>query len=291
MYNMDSIHFQPTNLSELLRTRFEKGEIKASLPITIASDLQNKPLFYSKDELDGRMFNPHPMLFDSVGNSMPAPKNIVPVNLFDSFSYNAVDIFQLFYIEKGVLKSYVPFVSPKMSVTTSSGIFLGCSNYFSTGFNYSAHYKPRQSSKVIFISQTKKMILQDSMYWSGKLKELYGRNLIRTLWPYIMNKKLDIISPGSNSKLAIEDIIKDIALNDPARNPSYDEMLLMNIINPYTEKLTQSYITSLEVVQDWYYDQTKNIVFNKVRELHVIMRPWKTGDEGKAPAAVFKILF
>jgi hypothetical protein len=295
MYNMDSIHFKGQNLSELLRTKFEKKEIKATLAIEIIPPLNQKIIFYSKDEIDFQLFHQHDVpMFDSLGNLIkqtPEQKKSIPFNLFDNGSYNVVDMCQLFYIEHGILKSYVPFVSPKISITTSNGIFLGYSNYFSTCFNYSHHYKPRSGNKVIFLSQTKKMILQDSMYWSGKLKELYGRDLIRTLWPYLLNKKLNIANVETNKKLAIEDIIKDVALNDPARNPSYDSMLLMNIINPYTENLTLSHITSLEVVQDWFYDQTKNIVFNKVRELHVNMRPWKTGDEDKAPAAVFKILF
>jgi hypothetical protein len=295
LYNMDSIHFKEKNLSELLRTRFTKGEIKASLAILNAGQLNGKPVLYSKDEIDHRLFHPHDMpMYDSLGNIIKqstGQENSIPSNLFDSTSYNAVDIFQLFYIEKGVLRSYVPFVSPKMSITTSTGIFLGCTDYFSTCFNYSHRYKPRSGNKVVFLSQTKKMVLQDSMYWSGKLKEFYGRDLVRTLWPYLLNKKLAIADVETNKKLAIEDIIKDVALNDPSRNPNYDSMLLANIISPYTEHLTLSYITSLQVVQDWFYDQTKNIVFNKVLELHVYMKPRKTEDEGKAPTAVFKILF
>src|ERR1700749_4732307 len=158
--------------------------------------MKGMPGFFSLDEINHDLFHPHEMkMYDSLGNEMkmpPAYDKSIPQNLFDSNSYNLVEANQLFYIEQGKLYSYIPFVSPKMSINTSTGIFLGLSNYFSTSFNYSYNYKPKHKNKLVSLGQTKRLVLQDSMYVSGKLKELYGRDLIKTLWPYIMNEKLKL---------------------------------------------------------------------------------------------------
>ena len=102
-YNIDSIRFQEKNLNEILRKRYSKAEIKVTQPIIFIQQLAIKPVFYPKDELDQQIFHPHDIpMFDSLGNKIPIDsneQNRIPENLFDSISYNAVEVFQLFYLE------------------------------------------------------------------------------------------------------------------------------------------------------------------------------------------------
>lgn len=295
IYNIDSVHFLQTNLSEILRTRFNNNEIKAAFPVDIMLPGDHQYQLYPAAKLNKEIFHPHDMrIIDSVGNAAEAvdpQENNPPARYFDPVSFNVAEVVQVLFIRDGKLSSYVPFVSPKMSIATSSGIFLGLSNYFSSSFNYSYKTRPSRRKNLIPLSQTKRFILQDSTYRSINLKSMYGRGLVASLWPYIIKEKLKIFDANTGKSFSIDSLIKDFALNDPNRYQPGDSILYTRYRNDYTDKLPLSYINKLEIVQDWFYDKKKNMVFNTTLELRIHMRPWKKEQGVDPEGIVFKIPF
>lgn len=285
-YNSDSFYFNKAGLNDLLVKRLANKEIKASLPIAARSAEINNIQNLLKDSIDKLILTDgHKVipLYDSNGN-------VIKANIFQKESnasiYNITEVTQILFIEKGVLKSYVPFVTPTLPLFLSSGKYLGESYYFNTAYNFKHNYKLRKRHKVIFLEQTNKPLQLKPSDEENGLKELYGKNLIETLWPYIMENKIDVISKDGKKLMAAADLNNTSGISGIALIPLYDSVNAVYTYKSEYSKLTPAVFTHAVLVQDWYYNQTKNIVFNKIKEMYLY-----TDDDSKTASPVLRLVF
>ena len=72
--------------------------------------------------------------------------------------------------------------------------------------------------------------------------------------------------------------------------PLYDSINRVFRYDTFIRPLKPKDFTDIILVQDWYYNKTKNIVFNQVRELHLVVdRDSLNGKKKKV--TVLKLLF
>jgi hypothetical protein len=270
-----NIRFERPALNKILLSRYEKNEIKAS-QYTWSS---TRHPYLPKNSLDEIIFNPHG---DRPGGKGPD---------FDTASFTMTDVTQVFYIEKGKLKSYTAWVSPLIPIITSSGKYLGDGGYFSTCFNFKYNYSPGKRTAPLFLSQTRLILKPDSIGTLQRLKELYGRNLVQTLWPYIINGDIEVYSAETNSRLNKDEINTYLVKKTNLPAPVYDTAAATTGFQLPEMSFDPKNIIKLELVQDWYYEQKENLVYNKIREMYLYaLIPVSEEDQGK-PAPLLKIVF
>lgn len=259
--------------NNMLIKRFEKKEIKASMPVLHGLIDIGVIKFISKDSLDGiKLYSERepaqPDVINTPLSDMSKYRGVrVPV---DSSENSLTAVYEILYIEKGKLKSYQPFLSPRIiKVLTRSGIVLGLTDYFSTCFSsdYSAEYDGKSACK--FLSQTTRRFKTDSVNTEDKLKETYGRNLVETLWPYVMKDKFKIYSFEKKKNIKATEIrhLREY-LQVPV--PRFDSLGKMEA-SPFADaEVNPSIFKYADIVQDWYYDVKKNRLVSKVKELILV---------------------
>jgi hypothetical protein len=202
------------------------------------------------------------------------------------------NITQIIYVDNKTLKTYVPWVSPEIiPVITSSGIYLGLNEYFSSCFNFKYNYRPAEKNKISFLSESKKMIRLDTIEVGNKLKELYGRNLIETIWPYILEGNIKVYSIDRNKKLTPKELQDTLICPGRLPVPLYDSIGNISSYVILSEDLSPKFFTAIELVQEWYYDHTTNIVFNKITEAYLYAKKWFESIQEKDPSPILKIVF
>jgi hypothetical protein len=289
----DTVRFEKYDLNKILLLRLVKNEIKASLPTYSGISDANHIGYISKDSIDKMLLYPACILpiYDSSGLTIGNKEKMEPYKI-DTFAYTLTDITQILYIENGELKSYIPWISPRIiPVSTSMGVLLGNSDYFSSCFNFTYNLKSDKQNKKIFLSQTKRRIRLDTIESGNRLKELYGRNLIAALWPYVLNGKLPIFSIGKNKRLDSDKLDSFILSKDAAHRFLYDTAGIKIGEEYYNEAPLQFYIKEVELIQNWYYDYNENLVFCKIPELVIFSNHWMDGHETKESSPILKIVF
>ena len=289
-YINDTIRFQKINLNKLLFSRLVKNEIKISLPVGSGSHEANQIRYLNKKSIDEKLLYQKNQItiFDSLGNMIDKIQSVAVK--IDTNTFTLTDATQILYVENGLLKTYTPWVATMRPVTTSTGIYLGEGDFFSTCFNFNYAYQAPKQNKILFLSQSKRKMRLDSFDVRSKLKELYGRNLIQTLWPYILKNKIEVFEYAKKRKLKTEDLTTDLVNEVKIEVPIYDSTGNQVGTKFVQEPLSPDVFTSMELVQDWYYDQTKNIVFTKIKEM--ILYISKSNNDGlEEPVPVIKLVF
>ena len=288
-YINDTIRFEKTNLNKILLERLAKDEIKASLPAGSGNEEANHIRYQKKKEIDRIKFHVNEVAaFDSEGN-MIGVKYVVP--RFDTASFTLTHATQILYVEKGRVKSYVPWVSAMIPVVTSSGIYLGDGDYFSSCFNFQFNYIAGKQNKIRFLAQSRRMLSLDSFDIRSKLKELYGRNLVQSLWPYILKNRFVLFDVGKNNILKAEELDFYLVNEQKITVPVYDVDGNVTGSKPVSQPLSPDVFTKAELIQNWFYDQTRNIVFNYCMEMILYAKKWtSTGEEPEA-SPILKIVF
>jgi hypothetical protein len=291
-YANDTLRFEKTDLNKLLIRRFSKNEIKSSLSVYSSIEEANHISYLLKPQLDSLVlytFGCTMPVLDSngitVGIKIKSPEPYIP----DTLSLGLTDITQILYIENGKLRSYIPWVSPRIiPIATSTGISLGNSDYFSSCFNFKYNYQWYNQDKNLFLSHTKRILRVDTVEVENKLKELYGRNLVETLWSYILENKYALYLPENNQKLFADDITTDLI--EKLTVPIYDS--LGNATGKFVKQpINPKIFTAAELEQDWYYDYTRNIVFNKIKALHLYAKKWTPKSNTAKSSPILKIVF
>ncbi len=290
VYANDTISFEKSELNKILAARYAKNEIKASLAVASGTARANSIIYLHKDKLDRNIQGAGTMIpvYDSTGNLIRTDISYYTIN---ADSFKTTGITQILYIENGALKSYIPWVAPKMPVTTSSGIFLGYRDYFCTAFNFKYQNLQGPNNKILFLSETKKTVKTDSVNPENKLKELYGKNLVQTLWPYILYNKFKIYDIANNKQIKATDISTDLTNSEKLSIPVYDSM--GNYIKDvfYKEPLKPNIFTLAELTQKWYYNYSQNLVFNRITAISLYTKKWTAIGEDKEASPVLKIVF
>lgn len=288
-YINDTTRFENINLNKILLLRLAKNEIKASLPVGSGTSQAGQIKFSTKKEIDAIKFRSDEVaIFDSLGNMIRTEHRSPGI---DTSSFTLTDVTEILYIENGQLKTYVPWVATMLPVVTSTGVYLGEGDYFSTCFNYNYKYRSPKKNRITWLAKTKRKINLDSFEVRNKLKELYGRNPVQTLWPYILQNKITILDYEKNSRLNPEKLTTDLINEDKIAVPVYDSTGRVVGRQEKSYELNPQSFTSMELVQDWYYDQTGNIVFTSIREIYLYAKKWLANEEVSEPRPILKIVF
>ncbi len=282
-YASDTVNFTSADLNNLLLKRINKNEIKASKPVESRTSDADKITYSPLDSIDQAFYGDRiDILMDSTGTQYFLKRDIPEK---DSSNFMRTEVTQILYIEKGKLKSYIPFVTPTLPVyMMSSGRYIGERFYFTSCFNYTYNSKPRNKSKLIFLTQTKKMISLTKAQKTDQLKELYGQNLIEAIWSYVLNNELDVFAIKDNLKLKPEESEISLAINEPVLIPVYDSVgsVISYVVSPKPIDLKS--FTAVQLLQDWHYDHKRNKVYSNIKEMILYI---KKDDKEEAPVLRF----
>jgi hypothetical protein len=283
-YASDTVNFTSVDLNNLLLKRLSKNEIKASKPVESRTAEADKITYCSLDSIDQAFYGDRmDILMDSTGTQYFL-KHEIPVK--DSSNFKRTEVTQILYIEKGKLKSYIPFITPTLPVYTSMGQYIGERFYFTSCFNYTYNSNPRNKSKLIFLTQTKKMINLTTTQKTDQLKEMYAQNLVATLWPHVLKNEIDVFAIKDNRKLKPEESDISLAINEPMLVPIYDSVgrVVSYVVTP--KPIDTNRFTDVQLLQDWYYDHKKNKIYSSIKEMILYVKK----DEKERPA-VLRLVF
>jgi hypothetical protein len=287
-YASDTFNFNNGQLNELLLKRFTANKIKASLPVESRTTQTNNIIYKPIDSVNNIiLYRPDDYVMDAEGNTILKKNQLQKI---DSSLFKITETTQILYIENGILKSYIPFVTPTIPVFMSTGKYIGERFYFTSCYNYKYNYKSRKKNKVIFLQQTSKRIRLDSADTNNQLKELYGKNMLETLWPYVLENKFTIFAIDSNKQIEPKDIESQLGFTQPIIVPLYDSTGTVYAYNILEGPFSKKHFTNATLLQDWYYDETKNIVFNKIKEMILYINK-SNNDAVEEPVPVIKLVF
>jgi hypothetical protein len=278
----------------LLRDGFDKGKISVSIPDD--DKAAGKVTYSSKEAILNRLApNRESRVVDADGNVtsmvVEAGSPLFSSRYFDEQTKDLVETAQILYIESGVLKSYVPYISPKYAVFTSWGQKLGISNSFTTGFNKDRSISSAIRKKAVFMGTTTTGIRLDTISQETMLKQLYGQNIVQALWLHLDTKRYEFYRLDSMIKIPFEKINIGLVQNlsvpvyDAEGNVTGSKKIFMD-----DQPLNPSMMSSVQIVQNWYYHAERNLVFNKITELVLYAKksPGEAGVEIAAP--ILKIM-
>ncbi len=281
-HTVDTFHFSSPNLSLLLRKAFDRGAIK----VGAADGLSNGMIALNSQKASIlERIAPHRVMqvVDENGNpagtTMEAENPLFSSNYFDSLVNDLVEIPQILFIQHGQLKTYVPWVSPRYTVTTSWGQRLGTANAFSTAFNTSRKICARQTKNALPLGRSSKLIQLDTAGQLSMLKQLYEQNLLEALWPSLHKKQTQIIRLDSLTIVPFEKMNTALLPNAVLSVPIYDEAGNVSSESnaPNVQPLDASSFSQLELVQDWYYHAKHNKLFSRISHLVLYADNFKNG--------------
>ena len=222
-------------------------------------------------------------IYNETGNVIQVKKREIEKDIADGL----LKIHQKLYIENGKLNSYISYVSPIKKVVSAQGVYLGNSEVFATAFNKKYNYSPSPKDKIIFLTKTERELFVDSIKKENKNRETFGRNMVETLWPYVLANKLKVYSVATGKLLNVKEINSEFIGNPSIIVPMYDSV--GNVTSKKIDKypLMPSIFTKVIINQMWYYNDTKNIFFNKIP--HIILYSKFVGEEELKP--ILKISF
>jgi Gliding motility associated protein GldN len=268
-YASDTFDFERADLNNLLLSRLMKNEIRASLPIESRTREANDIRFVSKDSVK--------LVFNEI---------------IDTSKFKLTEVTQMIYVEKGKLKCYVAWVTPAIPLFLSTGKYIGEKFYFNTCYNFKYNSIYRKKNKLTYLSRTKKKMSLDPGQGADKLKEMYGNNLLKTLWPRVLENKIAAYGFVDNRKLMPEELNVTLAYEMPAITPIYDSTSGGTVVrfDMVSGPIDSKRFTDLELVQDWYYDRKKNRVYSEIKEMILYLRK-SNKTTVKDPEPVLKLVF
>jgi hypothetical protein len=287
-YASDTIHFTQADLNNMLLNRLNKKEIKASLPVESRTNGANQISYTTTNSIDNAFYGDNTdFVMDSLG-IVVKQKRAIPKK--DSSNFRITEVTQILYIENGKLKTYIPFVTPSLPVFMSTGNYIGERFYFTSCFNYIYNSKPGEISKLIFLTQTKKMMNLSTPSRVDQLKEVYGKNLLETLWPQVLKNEIKAFSVDGNRKLKPEDLTMNLTYEEPKIAPIYNSNGAVVKYSVNEDPIDPKRFTDVQLVQDWYYDYKNNKIYSYIKEMVLYLIKFNKIKE-KDAAPVLKIVF
>lgn len=280
-YADDTVHFSQFNLSHFLVEKMQNLKIVGAEPIWARSLSANHIHYYNKNNLEYLIYEQRDWeyMYDSLGNKInslePAP--VRRYNEKDSNINTRLNITQIYYVKNGKLRSHIPWIGPVIPVITSSGIFLGNTEYFSTCINLNPDFKSSTKDKLINLESTKRRINLDSIQKSDKLKELYGRNLAETIWAGLIEGKNIAYDLKSGKKLSAYQV----------KNYSFTPPIIREIFDTIFNRISPSIFKEIQISQNWSYNATKNILTSTIPE--IILYAKRENENEVSP--IIKVIF
>lgn len=292
MHINDTVRFTTINLPEILIKQAKKNQLKIAEPVDNPI-YNNKGLikYVKESDLEKRINRPDTLLVnDADGVTRTVVRETGPFPPFDSSTYNLAETEQIYFIENGKLQCYVPYITTLYPVTSVNGIKLGHSQLFSTAINNNRSFKPTTADKIIFVTKTTRLINLDSVSKAYRLKELYGHNLLESLWPSLGKGLVHMQVIGEDRLLKPSEVYAYMIKSNMVV-PVYDSVgEISRYITPMNP-LESSMFKYAELAQDWFYDQTQNIVFCRIREMTLYYYYNDPFQEPVREIPSFKIIF
>lgn len=288
-YASDTFDFSSAGLNILLHNKLSSGKIKASLPMASRTTGINQVNYLPLAAIDEAFYgSAEDDTMNAEGNPIKI-KRPVPEKTRDNFKITEVT--QILYVEKGKLKSYIPFVTPALPEFTSTGSYVGERFYFNSSYNNQYNCRARNVRKLVFLRQTKSRIPLTGGDAENNLKKMYGKDLLETLWPKIMNGTIQAYTVDGNKLIPPEAIETTVKLGEPVLAPIYDES--GNVVKYEVQVLSviPQRFDQMDLVQDWYYDSRRDKVYNSIREAWLYSD--QTGSDGTElkNRPLFKLVF
>ncbi len=289
MYRNDTLQTDKPDLRDMLLTKMREKKIKI-FAFEISGNISEnnlgiKKANYTTDDLDHAQLIP---MFDSLGQEIPSHIQ-VPT---DPGPSGIVSLHQILYVENGQIKSYISRVSPLKNINTSSGNFLGRTEYFSTALNTNPTSNKSKKDKIIFLKTTTTAIAIDSIDKNNRLKETFGHNLIETIWPYIVSNKISLFTAASNQPTTILKINNNNQLNlETVVVPVYDSLGNLFGTKLISEEITANSFDKIALIQQWYYNDTKNIVYCIIPEAYLFLKTTRKEIPAEDLKPALKITF
>ena len=274
------------DISKILVDKILKSTILTCYPFEYDSQEELKIKYTSKDENMQFLFECaliHP-IYDPNGN----PTTILKKRKDEAeYIKELVLVHEKLYIIDGSLGSTVSYVSIIKDIITPQDIHLGKTEIIATAINKKYNFSPSQKDKIIYLTKTQKELYVDSIKKEDKYKETFGRNMVETLWPYVLANKLKAYSIATGKLLNVKEINSSLIGNTIVDIPVYDSEgnLLARKIKKYP--LQANIFTKVIINQTWYYNDTKNIIYNKIPD--IILYAKFNGEEELKP--ILKISF
>lgn len=294
-YINDTVRFHDFNLTKLLIEKFSAGKIRASMPVGFGSDDARRLKYCSKRYLDRQKFGSMVDTIPSNDDLYPAKAGYLTENRYapslDTSKSLLTDITQVLYVENGQLKSYIPWIAPMYPIFTSTGVYLGEADYFSTCFNYQRNLQAGKKATLIFLGSSETKISPDSINPQFKLKELYGRNLLATLWPYLQKGNYPLTDLVKKSPLKPSQLNSHLFNDEAVMVPKYDSLGYVIGEEEIVDPISAASFSHATIRYEWYYDKRLNIVFSRIKEMQLLGLKYKADKTAYGPIAILGISF
>ena len=184
-------------------------------------------------------------------------------------SLKLLEFQEIFYWGNHKLETHLISVGTEYSVVTSNGINLGTAVSSYSSLNLYPK-KIAKIDEIFFLGKTYSVINFDSLESTSSLKKTYGMSLGLTIW-YDLSK-------GYNSVLDLK-TNKRILQNNVLTYSPFDSIEVIVPIDstvPYKYKISgvkaSSSFSEIGVVQNWYYNKTKNTFFNEINKTYLYIK-------------------
>ncbi len=274
-------------LNTLIIQRFESGKIKGIHPVENAVIAENDLQNYGYDELM-QLFGDEVIIpvYDSTGNKT-SDKSMTAINFTNAFSNAVTEFYQIIYFEKGKLHSYITRISPERDVITPGGTLLGSVESISFCVNKKYDQQQKRKDKVIALGKTQKTFAVDSLPQYDMLKSVYNRNIIGAIWPDVITGKIKMYEIGAPEPMTNANITSGIYKgSSTVMVPLYDSTGSLMGTKAMGGELTAASFDKITLIEDWYYDETKDIILCKIPEAVI----FKNTSEDH-PAILFRLQF
>jgi hypothetical protein len=289
IYKNDSLFTDKPDLRDILIKKAIKNRIKVIFPMDEGSSVENKITYFTSKECSDLIYDRSLVLpAYSEGASIKLMTKVKEkIDLTEPVG--ELRLSQILYVRNGIIYSNVNRVSPKLTIYSAGGLYFGKADLFSTGLNNKLTNFNSKSDKIIFLKKTTTELYVDSIKKENKLKEMYGHNIIETLWPYIENNKIALYSVPENKKITLTEINSENLLNLQTVNiPMYDSVGNLSGTKRIITETIPTIFDRIRITQEWYYNETKNIVFCKIPD--AILSTPKLNKEDNATHEI-KIVF
>lgn len=268
-YGTTSITTPTPLFSKLIIQKIKAHKTKVYQVVDDGSVEENELIPFSKNGVDSFFMNNEDIRIDSNG----IEEKIFTLNtLTDDILRNELKVHQILYVENGILKSHITRVSPLIEVKLKSGLRLGKAEFFSTALSNITNNIDLKTESNTNLGTTKTLFTADSLPITQTLKTTFNNNLIETLWSKIESGVVKIYLNNNKKSTTLQQINEGNLMDLPIINiPIFNEVGTLSKTKKLFIPLKPSLFKKVMIIQQWYYNEQKNILTNKIVELTIYL--------------------
>lgn len=266
MFRYDSISLDNSDFNQLLINRMKKKEIKTAEWMWGGSKEEQK-IIYRTVERNKEISSAIELVLPVYDTSGNISLSDLSTRSEERTPINILNVYEIFFIKSGRLNAYTTYTAPVFLIITGSNDTLGRAEFFVTAINKNPFFKSAAKDRVTYLGQTRRAVLVDSVPPADRLKELYGRNLIKALWPTILSPKTEKILMSTGKKITAKELQGGEWTGNAVSVPQYDSVGNISDTRKIYPEINAAVFKKAEITQTWFYNRTKNIVFSKIPDI------------------------